>query len=581
LFKLSDFWNIFNELKGDNEPGNLDERLVALCQSERVRARKLFESTLDQISFASPDYRRLRKFLIDWYAAHKTITATQRNISEISLIPPSHVDELFRSFGFDYSPQITSFVNKVNFFFDLVNLYKKKGTPSSIKDVLSYFGIGNVDIVEYMLQKDENEDLVFQGILTNKIFAGSPEPQIRALPYNSVIENDSHWFYKEEEIHRLIQKNKINLPSKTPYYAIRPQYQVGQLNLPILYMKRIVSDYYNEWLLNGTIQPRKFDLSKLNISVNILDLLLIADYVFNKYYEITQGSLGPDFEIYNGPDPVADYNVVQSVYNNIIKLPATRDEKKNLYDQYFDLFSRPLSQHFLPDKNSAGDLLQQIYPELYNLCDSWFLSNKSDELITSLIEDLGRWLRDNTDYNIPELAIVSLGLPGLYDLLPVINFFKPYRSRFIALELEYVINNALMDSIRLDDNLAIEGSFSFWDIIVADSNPCCLYPGLDCHEGPSYHPRDMYDCGSFYDVGAAFDKEVDIEIKQEIQDSIGCLTPPINPQYTIHSGYTLSGGGQVEYCYQDCGWLDFDNGGLFDCTYGRDICQIIVQDVSP
>ena len=138
LFSLpDDLWKIFEVLQEESIP-ELSEVIKVLAKSEKTKASSLFSKTIDQPVFSTDDYFRLKSFLVDWYASVKTLTSSQTKTSDPFSIPDSHLDELFKSFGYDYSSDLTIGTgvtinkNKVNFFLDLVNLYKIKGTPKAM-----------------------------------------------------------------------------------------------------------------------------------------------------------------------------------------------------------------------------------------------------------------------------------------------------------------------------------------------------------------------------------------------------------------------------------------------------------------
>lgn len=169
MFTPDDFWRIFRVLKdsSDIDPA-LDLNTKMLAESEQQTSKQFFLGTIDQVAHLSDDYKRLRSFLIDWYASHKTIVSTQKHISDVYSLPNNHVNELIRSFGFTYGLNLVPLRNKVNMFLDLVNLYKKKGTPEALADILDYYGFTDADLVEYWLQKNNSGDLIFRGHLVRK-----------------------------------------------------------------------------------------------------------------------------------------------------------------------------------------------------------------------------------------------------------------------------------------------------------------------------------------------------------------------------------------------------------------------------
>ena len=105
MFSIDDFWKIFDLLKGETVTG-LTSVTRSVAHSEEGSASNLFSNVIDQTSFDTPDYNRFRDFLINWYASHKTVTGVQSQVSDPFSIPDTHLDELFRSFGFNYSTKL-------------------------------------------------------------------------------------------------------------------------------------------------------------------------------------------------------------------------------------------------------------------------------------------------------------------------------------------------------------------------------------------------------------------------------------------------------------------------------------------
>ena len=168
------FWKIWAEIQGDTT--DLTEALKAISKNEKTTSQRLMDIVIDQIAHNSPDWERTKALLRDWYASHRAITSYQANITDPYQLPNDQLDELFRSFGYDLSAVLRDPITneapqgKPEFFLDLVNLYKRKGTPQAMVEVLQYYGITDVDIYELQLQfeerlsKDQN-DLIFKGIL--------------------------------------------------------------------------------------------------------------------------------------------------------------------------------------------------------------------------------------------------------------------------------------------------------------------------------------------------------------------------------------------------------------------------------
>jgi len=107
--------------------------------------------------------------MIDLYSTHRTISSVSLSSTDPYALTNSDLDELFRSMGYDLSASLRGFdenplEQKVQFFLDLVNLYKVKGTPQSLVDVLQYYGVTKVDIYEFFLKKNK-----YFGVIHNKV----------------------------------------------------------------------------------------------------------------------------------------------------------------------------------------------------------------------------------------------------------------------------------------------------------------------------------------------------------------------------------------------------------------------------
>lgn len=149
MFTVDDFINLFTYLKDKSTILELDDVIVALSESERAKAKELFSTSIDQIVHNTQDHLRLKNFLIDWYATHKTITSIQKQTSDVYLLPEEQLNELLLSFGYNFLNQ--PLFSKQNFLLELITLYKGKGTPTTLKRLLDFLGFSNTDLVEYWL----------------------------------------------------------------------------------------------------------------------------------------------------------------------------------------------------------------------------------------------------------------------------------------------------------------------------------------------------------------------------------------------------------------------------------------------
>jgi len=136
------YWKLFNIAGGGTE-SDVTKVLDSIVKSDRSKLDQYFTAAIDQIAFDTQDWKRMREFFIDLYTAHRSLITQSSALSDPHFLSNSELDELFRSFGFEESVILKSFddnplESKVQLFLDLVNLYKIKGTPRSILEVLQY-----------------------------------------------------------------------------------------------------------------------------------------------------------------------------------------------------------------------------------------------------------------------------------------------------------------------------------------------------------------------------------------------------------------------------------------------------------
>lgn len=573
MFTYEDYLKIFEYLK-DGTVNDLDINTLTLALSEQAKSGSFFENTLDQNAYNSTDYQKLRNFLVDWYASHRTIVTTQKNVSDIYSIPESHLNELFYSFGFNVGESIRSlpYSNKIAFFYDLVNLYKVKGTPYSIYKVLNYFGIPSLEVFEYWLKLDSSDNLYFEG---ERVFRtpgiGITLPS--ELPFN-VVENDPHWFYSESQIRSLLSTNKIKFPSKSAYYGLRPSYSSEYITTTIAWVSRKVQDDYEVWDSGGTLTK---DIKVLDFEVSFLEVYLGLIYSFRREYD-PNGKYTGNFLCYDGTSLV-DFDTITSEFSSLTTRSLTRDVIESRYLQYLDQFSRPVSTNFLRLYSDPGDVLDLINPDFKNEIDYYFSASKADEIIRTLISELSEWLRVNVSIYASSLASYCLDFDAysLGYLSKAINFFKPYRARLIATEKVISVGTPVEDSVIPEDN-SILGTTSidnFYDYDTADSKPSFLNDGTSL----VYYTREHFDSGSYFDIGASWDDDNFSSIIQEDYIDKYNVHPGDSTGF-VHYEYSLDSTGELTYAIQTGGFANFDEGWCFDAPFANDICQITVIDSS-
>lgn len=532
MFSVNDFFKILSYLKGDTVE-NLDEVLQILSKSEQATSSQYFQNIIDQNAHMSPDYLRLRNLLIDWYASHKTILGVQKKVSDVFSIPDDHIDELIRSFGFDGPIEELTRNNKINFFYDLVNLYKIKGSPESIIKALSYFGLSNVDIVEYWLQKNEAGELVFAGEYSIPKVIGYSYMDVPNIDYESMTVNDPHWMISKEDAEVLVENNKIALPSRSPYFGIVPGIYLDSANLTQSIIVRVVEDEYAEYLSTGTLN-KTVKLTNVKYIVSLLELYLACIYAFITYTGRTTGSSSDRYFCYDGA--YSSYQDIVEIWNYYVTYRPTQrsefphvDERVEKIAEFYALFSRDISENFLIDSTTAGTLLNSINPELKISIDSFFTFGRGFEILSLLIKDLSDWASDNIGAAAPNMSSIILGLGSLEYVKNIIKFFKPYRARFVLITTSFIIKNPLTDSIVIGDNPFIDTlQETIIDFDTADSAPGYLegfFPeGVAVQSDPTPPEQRIFNIyvDSTGDVRAVIEPAVTSDITQIYSD------PPVD-----------------------------------------------------
>jgi hypothetical protein len=588
---INDFWYILDEIQGEST--DLTDSLKAIAKNEKTVSENLFSNIIDQIAYNSQDYQRLRSFLRDWYAAHRTVTAYQSNISDVYQMPNDQLDDLFQSFGYNLSTTLKNPINnnaplnKVNFFLDLVNLYKRKGSPSALLSVLQYYGLTNVDIYEMSLQFDDRDDqdssdLIFKG----KVVSGtSGDTSPLYLNFDLLTENDPHWFQSEEKIRQLFLNNKINFPSQSPYFAVKPIFDEEATDGVTGILQRQIQDQHDTWETAGfpaedttPVLDQNAIISITGDQCSLLTLYLSCIYIFQKEYEVgipytpemcCDGTDTIRFVCYDGTNTAA-VDILEE-FRDITGRIDTRAEQKANWELYLETFTRNMCTNFLI-YNDAKDILATLNPTVKANLDGLLTNNNT--ILGSLLSDLGEWIRANISYGFINVSYILFGIDSLFgNLRNVIEFFKPYRARIVPLEMMQ-FSNRLFNSVIVEDEIAYDISLDVHDYLVGDSTACCS----DSTCIALYGPREYYDCGSNHDIGAVVD-EFDYYIVQHVNDYFNCRrVPPDTTGY--EAGYVISEISNYSAGLQNAETLTVDSTSItvvFDEAQPNDGYSIILN----
>lgn len=585
MFTVTDFINLMKYFKGE-QVDDLDTNLIVQAEDSKAKSTTIFNENIDLACHASDDYKRLKNFLIPWYASLRTFVSTMKNASDIRSLPEEHINELIRSFGFVDSLEEITRENKNDFFYDLVNLYKIKGTPEALLRVLGFFGIPDIEIAEYWLQYDSNSELVFR---PETISTTTESYNLKDISFETITNPDPHWMLSKDQINQLFLNNKIAFPSKSPYFGIRPVSQLSGdvINPTIAILSRLIQDQYSDYI-SGSPPDKDIRLT-LKIYASLLDLYLAVLYTFNLIYVKTIDSTDLSFLIYNGSMSLTNTQIYD-LYDTITKRSnsTTKAELEANRVLYYNAFTRLRSTNFISTFDTAKNVLALTNSDLKDLIDTYHTAGNTNDILKSLLKDLSSWIKNNISISAPNLLVLMFGFSSLEYITNVVKFFKPYRARLISVEHVYIIDNPLLDAELTFDvlkSIDIEQTIVDWD--TANSTGCCCAdednpePCLDS-TASIYYSRATYDCGSYFDIGASIDEEdygCKIDITQE--DTIIYNYHTDDSTAYVHTEYTGDITGATYYALQDGGFIDFDDDGLFDAPQISDVCEIYVMPAGP
>jgi hypothetical protein len=542
-------------------------------------------------------------------------------------MPDEHLDEAFRSKGFNFSTKLSHYgsdvnYNKVNFYYDLVNLYKKKGSPRTLLNALTYFGFPNIEILEYFTyRRRSTQRIEFHSSSadhTGKWYSTATD----ILPYKEVTEWDPHYLTSEKSIIYGQNKSKLHLPTKSPYFSLRHFININDFTKLFTFLARKIQDQYKEWadsqLTNPIQLPKEVYIDSCTMTTSVLELYLACIHTYYRHYgtevkvidpvdsvwdtSIPIGDNGKYFTCFDGTD--ASYmNIIDEYEAYIANHPVTRDDIRTHREYFLDMFARLQSDNFLEDSRTAGIVLEMINPELFFRINDLYDIKPETIILGDLLEDLMKWISSYASIALPHLNFSLFGTQEFKRIMsPLIDFFKPYHARLLSYDMALIVDDRNTESVITEDNLELNVVETFHDWDTCNSKPCCN-DTCDDITPASFYSRDTYDCGSFYDIGGACDGRENsfiIEIEDHLPEYLMCqtgFTVIADYENPLHEDFQISkyvdietsllpayfvppntGETVIPVVAETGNFTDFDNGGCFDATYGADICLIQIID---
>lgn len=452
----------------------LPDKLKQIAYSERSKVSSFFNTVLDQYPYFTNDHIRFRRFLLEWYATHRSIITKSKKSLDPYNLPEDEQDEMIRSMGFPYPDKVIS-EQKAQFILNLVNLYKKRGTPTVFVSALqSFFGLSNVILSEWWLKRNSIGEFVFSSkpIVPKNL----TDPTLfMNMNYETFVSGDPLWHLTLADVTNLYNTEAITLPSITPYISIQAAIQTDNL-IPILsIVSRELQECYDYWNLHGdVIACQNVTLRTMLTGIySILEVCLAISYVFNK----TSDSVDNEFCFYNGSNSPLDpdgsgttdpekYDMVIDEWNNVNIRPTSKAHKEAL------LLSRRLkftdttgSQTVVPVMRDPGTYLNLINPALKEEIDDLLaldiglpttaVTTRSKLLEALMLDFEWHLIHVEGTLNFP-LTYVTLGNNINEELTDVMNFFKPYRVRIRKFITTYLLQDPVGDS-QLEEDICVSG----------------------------------------------------------------------------------------------------------------------------
>lgn len=442
----------------------LDYKKKQLAYDEKQKVVSFFETVIDQPAFATNDHKRLRKFLIDWYSSHRTYITQIKHGTDPFSMSSEALNEIIRSFGFPYPHKIISSTRKAQFILDLINLYHKKGTPSVLVSTLqTYFGLTNVVLSEWWIHRDnlggyfaKSLPVFPKGLRYNPLLSTE-------IPYNNFILDDPLWQLTEVELDSLYNTSKITLPSLTSHISLQATISIGGVNSALAILNRKIQESYEYWQATGDLN-RNISSARMDIELSLLELTLGICYLFNSSADSTdknhlyyQGRYTPlDIPDETGArDDIDDveFGLIIDEYNNINKRPLTRAEKTTNLKTRKDSFTGPIADHSINNVlDNPGPTLGLINPAFKAEIDDYINAGGNlSRIIEDFLHDLEYYLMEVLEIMNFPISYLIINAPIEDSLKPIIDFFKPYRTRVRDFLTTLAFDDKLGDSQLEED----------------------------------------------------------------------------------------------------------------------------------
>jgi len=455
---LNIYDNATTQSQIDSIMGTFSDHIESLLISNLNKVRKYFENVLDQPVYMSDDYFHLRRFLIYWYAAYKTLMDENKFLSDIDFIDKKL---MLQSMGYYLYYLTDDKVNK-DILLNLSFLYDKKGTPWSIQKILQLIGLRNFELFEYWLYNINGQlKFVPKKVTDTGLTTSVDNMMLLSKDYNkSIAVTDPHWYYTQAEILALDSTNGPDtLPSLTPYIGILSVNDWVRLcRLVTSLISRIINEQAQNLETNNIYPEGKYYSQWFKKNLSLLEVVLLFNYLYNKHFGVvstfSRQSLNIFIQHYNGSSVDDETKFIVEFERLRVKRPKTKAEKEQM--------EKELKLLFLSDDKEivwtffdVAVFLNKYYINLKIEADNILSLNKGEDAIIELLEILNHFIqKERGIINFNFLFIIrDFFLTSKDAVIKIINFFKPYQVRIMEFAQYLLIDDCPGNILIPDDSI--------------------------------------------------------------------------------------------------------------------------------
>ena len=527
VIEYIDWYKAYDESDDDGKRTlvlKYSNEISSLLVEIKTKVETYFKEVVDQPVYKTNDYLRLRKFLIYWYAAFNTLCVEEKRVSDIDFIDKGL---LLRSLGYELYTEHSD-IHQKTLCTELSDIWAQKGTPLAMSKIMSMLDINNFTLYEYWLDLDYSDNqlrftpVAIEDLTYNTGTLALDPPPVK--PYGSVVENDPHWFLTEEEIREAEQSGDLSMPSLSPYVGlVSANDWVKNSKYVNAYANRVCNDTYNDYLTNPSFNLRnyqKYYFYMTSENISLLELYLAIGYTYNTYYNRTdvepRDGITERVPQFNGSEENL-YDQVQFVteFNKTYRRSYSRKENKELLEESKTNW-QTLNAITCWTYEESKQILSEISPTIYNLCNSMLESNQGYDLLIELLTMFDYYISHDTGLT----AYTSLFM--LFDPLKeykdkirkVFDFFKPIHTRLLDAMSYMIISDLPGDCFATDEYMRIQifnKIHEYYDYI-ADKVKLKIYQKFRDEIGRGY-PDMFYDFVDLILVQRIVEPQIEIEDK--------------------------------------------------------------------